>query len=109
MPRVAVILVILAGALLPAAALAQVDPGTLIIAGAGWGPNWDTEIELADSPLGVGTSGSIFKINSLLAPCPPNCDSHRLHHPSQGHRPNPRQRLSRGIFPGAADAAGYDA
>ncbi len=74
MPRVAFVVVVLAAALLPGATLAQVDPGTLIIAGAGWTGSWDTEIELADSPLGVGTSGGIFKINSILAPCPPNCD-----------------------------------
>jgi hypothetical protein len=84
MPRVAVVLVILAAAMLPGAAVAQVDPGTLIIAGAGWGHNWDTEIELADSPLGVGTSGSIFKINSLLAPCPPNCDGTGFTVPPRG-------------------------
>ncbi|MEX1245643.1 MAG: hypothetical protein WEB59_07630 [Thermoanaerobaculia bacterium] len=75
MPRVAIVFVVLAAAFLPGATLAQVDPGTLIIAGAGWGGNWDTEIELADSPLGVGTSGGIFKVNSILAPCPPNCDT----------------------------------
>jgi hypothetical protein len=84
MSRVSVVLVILAAALLPVAALAQVDPGTLIIAGAGWGPNWDTEIELADSPLGVGTSGHIFKVNSLLAPCPPNCDATGFTIPPKG-------------------------
>lgn len=75
MPRVTFVVVILTAALLPGAALAQVDPGTLIIAGAGWVKSWDTEIELSDSPLGVGTSGGIFKLNSILAPCPPNCDS----------------------------------
>ena len=84
MPRVFVVLFVLAAALLPGAAFAQVDPGTLIIAGAGWGPFWDTEIELADNPLGVGTSGSIFKINSLLAPCPPNCDATGFTIPPKG-------------------------
>lgn len=84
MSRVSVALVVLAAALLPGLALAQVDPGTLIIAGAGWGPNWDTEIELADSPLGVGTSGGIFKVNSMLAPCPPNCDRTSFTIPPKG-------------------------
>jgi hypothetical protein len=61
--------------LFSASALAQVAPDDLVITGAGWGNGWDTEIELADSELGVGTSGSIFTVTGLAGPCPPICES----------------------------------
>jgi hypothetical protein len=84
MSRIAVGLAVLAAVLGPDMARAQVDPGTLIIAGAGWAGNWDTEIELADSALGVGTRGVVFKLNPIVAPCPPNCDSMSFDLPPKG-------------------------
>jgi len=70
--------------LFSSALLAQAAPDDLVITGAGWGKGWDTEIELADSELGLGTSGTIFKVNDLLAPCPPNCDSTSYTIPPKG-------------------------
>lgn len=61
--------------LLSSAAVAQIAPDDLIITGAGFGKGWDTEIELADSELGTGTSGSISFASALTGPCPPFCDS----------------------------------
>jgi hypothetical protein len=67
------------------AARAQLDPGTLIIAGGGFAGSWDTEIELADSALGVGTQGSIFFPSPILGvPCPPACDSTSFTIPPKG-------------------------
>lgn len=86
MPRVAIVFVVLAAAFLPGATLAQVDPGTLIIAGAGWTGSWDTEIELSDTWLPGGTSVSVTKFTNILAavPCPPNCSSISFEIPADG-------------------------
>lgn len=61
-----------------AATFAQAPPDTLIVTGAAGANGWDTEIELADSELGTGTSGTIWVPNAILAPCSvpdpgPNC------------------------------------
>lgn len=61
---------------LPAALAAQLPTDELVIMGAGWVGNWDTEIVLSDSGLAGGTHGSVFK-NTILpsGPCPPFCES----------------------------------
>jgi len=56
------------------AVVAQIAPDDLIITGAGWGRGWDTEIELSDSELGSGTSGTISFPSALAGPCPPFCN-----------------------------------
>jgi hypothetical protein len=79
-----------AGALLaalivfPVALLAQIAPDDLIITGGGWGKGWDTEIELADSEVGTGTSGSIFTVSGLSGPCPPVCENVPYRIPPKG-------------------------
>jgi hypothetical protein len=64
--------------------LAQIAPDDLIIAGAGWGRGWDTEIELADSELGTGTAGSVFTATGMAGPCPPVCENVAYSIPPKG-------------------------
>jgi len=56
-------------ALVPTVCSAQVGPGDLVVIGAGWVGDWDTEIELADSPLAGGAQGSISKFVVTVQPC----------------------------------------
>ena len=63
------VVAIAAAALVPAVCSAQVDPGNLVVIGAGFVGDWDTEIELADSPLPGGTQGSITKFVVTVQPC----------------------------------------
>jgi hypothetical protein len=60
--------------LVGATALAQQDPDTLIVAGAGFAGSWDTEIELANTQPGTieGTIGIVGL--PLFVPCPPACN-----------------------------------
>ena len=74
MTRTRIGLVLFAALLLASAALAQLAPDDLVITGAGSGGGWDTEILLADSPAGTGTSGTIRIETALEGPCPPICD-----------------------------------
>jgi len=60
---------IAAAFLLPVVCSAQVDPGNLVVIGAGFVGDWDTEIELADSSLPGGTQGSITKFVVNVQPC----------------------------------------
>jgi hypothetical protein len=62
-------------AVAPMAALGQRAPDDLIITGAGFGNGWETEIELADSEMGVGTTGSLWIRTGLSGPCPPICEA----------------------------------
>ena len=62
-------------AVCPMAALGQIAPDDLIITGAGFGNGWETEIELADSEMGVGTTGSLWIRTGLSGPCPPICEA----------------------------------
>lgn len=73
MKPLALTLAALTAVLVSAAALAQIAPDDLIITGAGFGKGWDTEIELVDSELGAGTSGSVSIRTALAGPCPPIC------------------------------------
>jgi hypothetical protein len=61
--------IVVAVLLLPAVCAAQAGPGSLVIIGAGWVGDWDTEIELADAPAAGGTTGSIEKFVITLQPC----------------------------------------
>lgn len=85
--------------ILSGAALAQIAPDDLVITGAGFGGGWDTEIELADSELGTGTSGTIFFQTALAGPCPPFCNAAAYTVPPHG---TARVRLSEAFpaFPG---------
>jgi hypothetical protein len=74
MKRIALTLAAVSAILLASPALAQLAPDDLAITGAGFGNGWDTEIELADSPAGTGTSGSITLRTALAGPCPPICN-----------------------------------
>ena len=69
MSRIGILLSIAATALVPAVCSAQVDPGNLVVIGAGFVGDWDTEIELADSALPGGTQGSITKFVVTVQPC----------------------------------------
>jgi hypothetical protein len=81
--------------LICASALAQQDPGTLIIAGGGFAGPWDTEIELANTQPGPveGTIGIVGL--PLGAPCPPACTETGFLLP-----PNGMVRLSASSFLG---------
>jgi hypothetical protein len=72
-PRFAATAIALASLLVASAAVAQLAPDDLVITGAGFGHGWDTEIELADSPSGTGTSGTLRIETALAGPCPPIC------------------------------------
>jgi hypothetical protein len=67
-----------------ARALAQQDPGTLIIAGGGFAGPWDTEIELANTQPGAveGTIGIVGL--PLYVPCPPACNGTLFSLPANG-------------------------
>jgi hypothetical protein len=67
-----------------AVASAQIAPDDLIITGAGWGRGWDTEIELADSEVGTGTSGTVSFQTALTGPCPPFCNAFAYSVPPKG-------------------------
>jgi hypothetical protein len=75
MIRIRFTLALLATLLLASVMVAQIAPDDLILTGVGFGGGWDTEIELADSQLGVGTAGEVTVVNALTGPCPPFCDS----------------------------------
>ena len=75
MRRYGLAIAFLASLVIPSTSAGQVPPDDLIITGAGWFNGWDTEIELADSEHGVGTTGSIFTVTGLSGPCPPICES----------------------------------
>jgi len=75
MTRARIALVLLVAFLPAAAAVAQLAPDDLVITGVGFGNGWDTEIELADSPTGTGTTGTIRIQTALEGPCPPICDA----------------------------------
>jgi hypothetical protein len=63
------------GALIAPPLVAQSEPRGLVIAGAGFGGAWDTEIEFANTqPVPVPVSIFILGL-PLGAPCPPNCTS----------------------------------
>jgi hypothetical protein len=84
-----------AALLVCARALAQQDPGALIIAGGGFAGPWDTEIELANTHPGAieGTIGIVGL--PLGAPCPPACTETGFLLP-----PNGTLRLSASTFLG---------
>ena len=79
-----VILFLASIVLFSAPALAQIAPDDLIVTGAGFGNGWDTEIELADSELGVGTGGSLNIRTGLSGPCPPVCEGFAYSIPPKG-------------------------
>jgi hypothetical protein len=85
MRRSALTLVVLALlAVIPMAAFGQIAPDDLIITGAGFGNGWDTEIELSDSELAVGTGGTLNIRTGLSGPCPPICESFAYSIPPKG-------------------------
>jgi hypothetical protein len=69
--RAVTTLVVIAAAVavVPTVCFAQVGPGELVVIGAGWVGDWDTEIQLADAPLAGGTQGSISKFVVTIQPC----------------------------------------
>jgi hypothetical protein len=70
MRAVAIVLLIAAAvALVPGVSSAQSGQSDLVMIGAGWVGDWDTEIELADSPLAGGAQGSISKFVVTVQPC----------------------------------------
>jgi hypothetical protein len=69
MRPVAVLLTAAVAALASAVCSAQADPGDLVVIGAGFVGDWDTEFQLADSPLPGGTQGTIERNVVTLLPC----------------------------------------
>jgi hypothetical protein len=69
MKRLTLVSMAFSAALLPAAAIAQVPPENLVVIGAGFVGDWDTEIEVADSAMAIGTDGSIQKFVVTVQPC----------------------------------------
>jgi hypothetical protein len=84
MARSGFAIAVFASLLFSVAALAQVAPDDLVITGAGWGGGWDTEIELADSEMGTGTTGSVWITTGLTGPCPPICENVPYSIPAKG-------------------------
>jgi len=69
MRAIATLLTAAAAGLLPAVCFAQAGPGDLVVIGAGFVGDWDTEIELADSTAPGGTDGAISKFVVTVQPC----------------------------------------
>jgi hypothetical protein len=84
MRRLGLAIAFLASLVFSSPGLAQIPPDDLVITGAGFGHGWDTEIELADSELGVGTAGAIAISTGLAGPCPPICESFEYSVPPKG-------------------------
>ena len=101
MKRIACLLVLLAAAVAARPVLAQDD--VLIVAGAGFVGQWDTEFEIANvatEPIDVELSiGGL----PLGVPCPPNCTTAVVHRPGRGNDPRPSERIHRSDVSGSAD------